>query len=168
MNPSAHTQPPVPEPTPGAGALPTVHAAGFVVASRNDSGGWQLLLVRSSRDGYWGLPKGHVGEGEDGRQAARRELWEETRLADLREDERFHQCLSYLVEKGGARISKQVSFFLAFTADRRVCLSSEHVACRWESPDAARRLVSFENLRQLIGRVEERLEEIVGKEAPPA
>lgn len=55
----------------------TESAGGFVF---NTNGG--LLLVKEYGK-YWGLPRGHVNEGEDKYKAAVREIEEETGLTDL-------------------------------------------------------------------------------------
>lgn len=52
-----------------------VEAAGGVV----DSGSGALLMIYSR--GHWDLPKGHVERGESGRQAALREVEEETGIS---------------------------------------------------------------------------------------
>ena len=42
----------------------------------------QCLVIRD-RYGQWGLPKGHLEDGESSKQAALREVNEETGLSDL-------------------------------------------------------------------------------------
>ena len=53
-----------------------------VVVMRRFSNGWRCLVLRAYRN--WDFPKGLVEEDEDPRDAAQREVWEETSLADLR------------------------------------------------------------------------------------
>ena len=57
------------------------HSSGGVVARRVDES-VHLLLIRDSY-GKWGLPKGHVENGESSREAALREVREETGLTRL-------------------------------------------------------------------------------------
>ena len=48
---------------------------------RHLDGAYRCLLLRCF--GYWDFPKGEIEPGEDPREAARREVTEETGLADL-------------------------------------------------------------------------------------
>ena len=57
------------------------HSSGGVVARRVDES-VHLLLIRDPY-GKWGLPKGHVENGESSREAAVREVREETGLTHL-------------------------------------------------------------------------------------
>ncbi len=57
------------------------HSSGGVVARHMD-GAVHLLLIRDPY-GKWGLPKGHVEDGESSREAALREVREETGLTGL-------------------------------------------------------------------------------------
>jgi bis(5'-nucleosidyl)-tetraphosphatase len=61
-------------------ALPRRFSAGVVVA-RPGAEGWRYLLLRAFRN--WDFPKGRVEPGEDPRQAALREVREESALTDL-------------------------------------------------------------------------------------
>jgi bis(5'-nucleosidyl)-tetraphosphatase len=63
-------------------AGPARRAAGAVVVRRGSDGGWRYLLLRVYD--YWDFPKGELAPGEEPFAAARREVEEETTLADLR------------------------------------------------------------------------------------
>jgi len=52
-----------------------------VVVLRHVDGAYRCLLLRCF--GYWDFPKGEIEPGEDPREAARREVTEETGLTDL-------------------------------------------------------------------------------------
>ena len=49
-------------------------AAGGIVFNTNE----EILLQRRADNGWWGLPSGYVDVGESVKQAAIREIWEET------------------------------------------------------------------------------------------
>jgi 8-oxo-dGTP pyrophosphatase MutT (NUDIX family) len=58
----------------------TTRSAGVVVV-REAADGWRVLLLRAYN--YWDFPKGLVESGEDPRDSARREVREETGIAEL-------------------------------------------------------------------------------------
>ncbi|MFO8020170.1 MAG: NUDIX domain-containing protein [Promethearchaeia archaeon] len=53
-------------------------SSGGIVINRHN----QIALVQN-RKGYWGFPKGHIEEGENPIQAAKREIYEEAGITHL-------------------------------------------------------------------------------------
>lgn len=56
--------------------------AGGVVWRRNPKGQIEILLIQDAKD-RWTIPKGHIEEGETAKQAAKREIGEETGLNNV-------------------------------------------------------------------------------------
>ncbi|MGZ4151572.1 MAG: NUDIX domain-containing protein, partial [Actinomycetota bacterium] len=79
---------------------------------RGDDGVEIALASRRTRRGQlaWGLPKGGIEENEDNRQAAVREVREETGLEAEIEDDLGEIRYFYVWE--GVRVRKAVHFFL--------------------------------------------------------
>ncbi len=111
--------------------LPT-RSAGVIVV-RRFAEGWRLLVLRAYRN--WDFPKGLVEEDEDEREAAQREVWEETSLADLRFNwgDAFKDTLPY----AGKKVSR---YFIAESLGDPVKLPvseelgrPEHDEFRWVS-----------------------------------
>ena len=86
-------------------------SAGGVLVRRLQ-GEWKLAAIRPAgkKPGLWALPKGNIGPGEDPRDTAIREVFEETgangRLVEKLGD------VKYVYTWDGERIFKVVSFFL--------------------------------------------------------
>ncbi|TBC89218.1 NUDIX hydrolase (plasmid) [Rhizobium leguminosarum] len=55
-----------------------VAQAGALCYRRSENGRVEILLVGSRRNGRWGIPKGHIDDGEASSAAALREAFEET------------------------------------------------------------------------------------------
>ena len=145
-------------------------AAG-VVLFRDDGGRRRYLLMRSAltRRPIWEFPKGGVEPGESDRQAAVRELWEESGIGreqislrpDFREEERY----VFTQGRGDERILivKKVVYFLACTDEERVTISREAEEYRWATYDEALRLIRFPGKRHVL----EVAEAVLGDGAPP-
>jgi len=115
-------------------------AAGAVIFRRSDRG-IRLLLLRAYKN--WDFPKGMVEPGEDALAAARREVEEETGLADLAYPfgDEFKETLPY----SGNKVAR---YYVAETDAEKIVLPvspelgrPEHHEYRWVSFDEAEDLL---------------------------
>lgn len=109
-------------------------------------------LILHSTTGYWDFPKGKIESGEDDRQAACRELKEETGLvADVIPG--FDTVLDYVFRAADAVVThKTVHYFLGKARQQSVTLSSEHQDYAWLSYDEAMQRVTYKNSRSALTR----------------
>lgn len=128
-------------------------SAGVVVYRRDSDSGVQLLLIKD-RYGNWGLPKGHVEEGESSREAALRECEEETGLSRLELVEGLG-TIDWYFRFGDARVHKYCDYFLV-EAGRGDLARPQHdegvQMTRWVSPDTALAEVTYANARLIVER----------------
>jgi 8-oxo-dGTP pyrophosphatase MutT (NUDIX family) len=118
---------------------PATRAAGAVVFRRSDRG-IRLLVLRAYKN--WDFPKGLVEPGESELAAAKREVLEETGLADL--DYLGDECKDTLPYSG----NKVARYYLAETGQVAIELPvspelgrPEHHEYRWVSFDEAEDLL---------------------------
>jgi 8-oxo-dGTP pyrophosphatase MutT (NUDIX family) len=83
-----------------------------VIPLRNKEGIWQVLLIQHQA-GHWGFPKGHAERKEQPKQAATRELLEETGLTIVCYLSEQPLIEAYQFFSRGKRIEKTVTYFLA-------------------------------------------------------
>jgi len=118
------------------------HLSAGVVVVRHSASGWRFLMLRAYRN--WDFPKGLVESGEDPFSAARREVTEETLIADLS----FAWGEVY-VETAPYSRNKVARYYVAQTSSEAVTLPirpelgrPEHHECRWLDYDEALELSS--------------------------
>ena len=133
--------------------MTTEHSAGGVVYTY--LGGKRLYVVVSELDGHTGLPKGHIEPGETPRQAALREIREETGLrAALHADIQLEE--SYALPRGG---EKHVVYFLAYFDSQPVRCDKRQVkdVSLVPFPDALS-MLTFPGARRILTEADEMLE----------
>lgn len=146
------------EPEPARPATAIERSAGGVVVRKEDEGVRVLLI----RDPYrkWGLPKGHLEQGEGTREAALREVHEETGLDDLELGADLGE-IDWTFRKGGTPIHKYCRFYLMESAEgeARPEVSEGISECRWLPVEEALRLISYDNARAILVRAAERMDD---------
>jgi len=138
-------------------------SAGGVVLRRID--GVPHVLTIKDPYGNWGLPKGHVEDDESTREAALREVREETGLRALASGPELG-TIDWHFRLGGRLIHKYCVFFLFGSASGQpVPQVDEGIsACRWVPMDEALEVIPYENAREVVREAMRLLE--AGEEIP--
>lgn len=108
-----------------------------------------FLILRSSKFGEWGPPKGHAEPFESELETAARELYEEAGLKSLRFTPGFRETLTYTVKKKGVETQKDAVYFLCALETDEVTISPEHTEAHFATMDELDVLLPHENLKEL-------------------
>jgi 8-oxo-dGTP pyrophosphatase MutT (NUDIX family) len=141
-------------------------SAGGVVFRRGADGEIRFLLIRDSYRN-WGFPKGHIEPGEPPAQAARREIAEETGLADLL----LHgpiQVIDWYFRFRGKTIHKYCHFFLFESKQGEPVPQTEEgiTDCAWRALDDSIRTISYDNARGVLEQAAELVRVLAQEEVP--
>ncbi|MBS3739992.1 NUDIX domain-containing protein [Candidatus Bipolaricaulota bacterium] len=129
-----------------------------IITLKKASGDRRYLLLRHENGGHWSFPKGHLEEGETAKEAAVRELYEETRLEVFEFVNGFRREINYSYKREGRKVAKSVIYFLAFVPrDLEVNLSPEHLDFIWLPYREARKRLTYGNDQRLLDRAEVKL-----------
>ncbi|HEX9887543.1 MAG TPA: NUDIX hydrolase [Longimicrobiales bacterium] len=133
-------------------------SAGGVVI-RSIDGRIHVLLIK---DPYknWGLPKGHLEEGETSVEAALREVTEETGLSDLHLGPELG-TIDWHFRQDGEGVHKFCVFFL-MRSERGETIPEEREGiseCVWAPLEEAASRITYDNARSMILVAERLLEE---------
>jgi bis(5'-nucleosidyl)-tetraphosphatase len=142
----------------------TQRTAGAVIFY-GDTKSPQYLLLKHARKNlepkeYWNFPKGHIERGETPREAAEREILEETGLHDLQFIRGFRETERYAYVQKGKRVSKSVVWFLARSKNKGITISSEHIGSAWLSYEKAYKKVFYPGTKVLLKKAHKFLAKI--------
>ena len=133
-------------------ARPSIERSAGGVVVRRIGGQVHALLIRDPY-GNWGLPKGHLEEGEGAREAAVREVGEETGLERVSVGAELGSIDWYFRHQGRV-IHKFCTFFLMSSPLGEVCPARDEgiTRCTWVLLDDAVDRISYDNAREILQR----------------
>lgn len=143
--------------------METVHqvSAGGVV-QRIENGQVQIVLIKTSSEGRWQLPKGIIDPGETSEAAALREVREEAGVSgwiiEPLDEIEYWFVGAY---DGGPkkRYHKKVHFYLMRFLEGDTNDHDHEVSeARWVDVDEAESMLAFDSERELIAKAKSRLE----------
>ena len=127
-------------------------SAGGVVLNKK---GW--ILVVSQHGNSWSLPKGHLDPGEDALTAARREIYEESRLRTLKFIKSLGSYERHRIAKDGGDDPlefKTIEIFLFETIEETLHPVDPHnPEARWVLPSEAAALLTHPKDREFLLKI---------------
>lgn len=126
-------------------------SAGAVIFSKENKR--KYLLLHYS-EGHWDFPKGHIEKGESEKQAALREIKEETCITGITFIGGFKESLHYFYTLNKVPMSKQVIFYLAQADKTEVTLSFEHTGFIWLPYEEALNRLTYKNAKEILRKSE--------------
>jgi 8-oxo-dGTP pyrophosphatase MutT (NUDIX family) len=136
------------------------------VYRRGPDGVTRYLLIRDSYQN-WGFPKGHVERAEPPADAARREVGEETGLADL-VTRGAVDVIDWYFRFRGRTIHKYCHFFLfeSTAGDPAPQVEEGITACVWQPFGEAMATISYDNARNVLERADATVRGLVPADPP--
>lgn len=133
--------------------MAVIHSAGAVLYTVID-GVRQYVLVRE-KNGSYGLPKGHVEEGETLAETALREVREETGVTAVLHSQEPVMVDEYPIAGGDV---KRVSWFVAhFTDQVPVADRTQVLAVLMQPVETAVRTLTYGSTKEILRRVDANL-----------
>ena len=114
---------------------------------------YEVFLVQHIKGSYWGFPKGHAEEKESPKEAAERELKEETGMTVVRYLPHPYLVSQYCFKRGEQFIDKTIHFYLAEVAPKYSCRSEEVVQGRWVPLKDFHAYVTFKEEEELFQKL---------------
>lgn len=143
--------------------MPVEKSAGAIIFRKQGGEIYYLLLHYQS--GHWEFPKGHIEKGEREEDTVKREVTEETGIAEIKIIPGFKEWVKYFFrptyglseeeKKKVGLIFKLVTFYLANTGTEEVKISSEHKGYKWLAYEEALKQLTFKNAKEILRKANE-------------
>jgi 8-oxo-dGTP diphosphatase len=127
------------------GGMPEIAAAGGVLLARDGEGSTRVAVIHRPKYMDWSLPKGKLEEGEGWKEAALREVEEETGYRCEPIAELHH--VSYRDRKGRRKL---VRYWLMEPVEGGFVPHSEVDELRWLTPDEADGRLTYPHDKELV------------------
>jgi 8-oxo-dGTP pyrophosphatase MutT (NUDIX family) len=134
-------------------------SAGALIFKKKDQAS-EFLLIYSNRNKEWGFPKGHIDAGETEKEAALREIKEETGLIELRLIDGFREELVYKAvsnrdDSKGSVIEKSTIYFLCETKTKDITVDADEITdFKWLMRNDALKLLTFDSLKKILRKAD--------------
>jgi 8-oxo-dGTP pyrophosphatase MutT (NUDIX family) len=123
-----------------------------------------LYLLLQYGAGHWDFPKGKIEKGETKKDAAQRELMEETGLtAEI--ETGFEETFEYIFRDYDKELAKKtVYYFVGQTESNSVTLSDEHIDYTWLPYEKAVEQLTYDNAKELLKKAHIYIQKHISKE----
>ena len=138
--------------------MPREKSAGAIVY-RMENGAPHFLLLRY-HSGHWEFPRGHVENGESEEETVKREIKEETGLADIKIMPKFREYTKFFFrktynlkpeeKKNAPWVFKLVILYLAETKTKDIKISEENTGFLWLPFEQALKRTTYKQAKEVL------------------
>ena len=125
-----------------------------IVPVRQTNGLIEVFLVQNSNGNFWGFPKGHLEKNENEKNAAERELFEETKLQVIRYLSEDPFIEKYKYQLNDNVVDKTVYYYLAETTYIYSIQENEIVDGKWVKINQAYEIITYQECRNMLKQIE--------------
>lgn len=130
---------------------------GIIPIFKNESG-FYVLLVKNSKGGHWGLPKGTPEKNEKPIDTAKRELFEETGVKDIQIKMKPTLEERYDFEQNGTAYSKTNTYYFGFVNEMRESSQLDEIdELKWVKINEAQNTLTHQSAIDVIKKLAELL-----------
>jgi len=138
-------------------------STGAIIFRRENGKIFYLLLYYPSlshraEKNFWDFPKGHIEKEENEIDTAKREIFEETGIKEIKFLDGFKEQIKYFFKWKGENILKYVTFYLAETNQKEIKISPEHLDWCWAEFETALTLLTHKNSKDILKKAKAFLE----------
>ena len=130
-----------------------------VIPIFKDGGTYKILIVKNTRGGHWGLPKGTPENNETPLETATRELYEETGIKDniqIQAEPIFIE--KYLFEQDSVKYSKTVTYYIGIVNEMIIGSNLDEIMeAKWVSTEESKNFIDRTSTLELINELEDYL-----------
>jgi len=128
-----------------------------VVPVFKDNNEEDLFLIVLHKAGHWAFPKGHPKTGESILDTAKRELYEETGIKNVKIENGKEFSEQYFFDEDNQTYKKTVQYFVGFTPDKETNTPDEFKQeikqTKWLNYTEAVKTLTFKESRKLLDEV---------------
>jgi len=125
-------------------------SAGAVIFRKENGKILFLILHYHFKGDYWDFPRGKLERDETEKQAAIREIMEETKLMDVRFVDGFRETTNWFYRWEDQNIFKEAVYFLVETQKKEIKISDEHLGYAWLEFNDAMKMLTFDNTKKIL------------------
>ena len=120
--------------------------------------GFYILLVKNSKGGHWGLPKGTPEKDEKPIDTAKRELFEETGIKDVEIKSEPTLEEKYDFEQNGTVYSKTNTYYLGFVSEMTEGNQLDQIdELKWVKIDEAQNTLTHQSAIDVVKQLDKLL-----------
>lgn len=126
-------------------------AGGIIYRPVKDQAGKVEILLIADSKGRWTIPKGHIEEGENARQAAEREIREETGLQEMKVRDWLGK-INFRYRRGNSLVLMTTEIYLveALGNTKKVKPEKWMTSLAWMPANEALEKIEYEDIGKLI------------------